>query len=61
MVNALKSNGVPVSYLSFEGEGHGFRKDTNIEKALIAELSFYGRIFNFEPDHVLADLKIHNY
>jgi dipeptidyl aminopeptidase/acylaminoacyl peptidase len=61
MVNALKLNGVPVSYLSFEGEGHGFRKDTNIEKALIAELSFYGRIFNFEPDHILADLKIHNY
>ncbi len=61
MVDALKSNGVPVSYLSFEGEGHGFRKDINIEKALIAELTFYGRIFNFEPDHILEDLKIYNY
>jgi len=61
MVRALKSGGVPVSYLSFEGEGHGFRKDINIEKALIAELTFYGRIFNFEPDNVLENLKIHNY
>ena len=61
MVRALKSSGVPVSYLSFEGEGHGFRKDINIEKALIAELTFYGRIFNFEPDNVLENLKIHNY
>ena len=36
-------------------------KDINIEKALIAELTFYGRIFNFEPDNILEDLKIYNY
>jgi dipeptidyl aminopeptidase/acylaminoacyl peptidase len=49
MVAALKARGVPVAYLLFEGEGHGFRDGANIKRALEAELWFYGRIFGFAP------------
>lgn len=48
MVNALKEKGIPVAYLLFEGEQHGFRKAENIKRALDAELSFYAQIFEFE-------------
>ncbi len=48
MVNALKEKGIPVAYLLFEGEQHGFRKAENIKRALDAELSFYSQIFGFE-------------
>jgi hypothetical protein len=51
MVAALQSKGLPHAYLAFEGEGHGFRKEENIRRALEAELYFYSRIFGFElPD-----------
>jgi dipeptidyl aminopeptidase/acylaminoacyl peptidase len=49
MVDALAARGVPVAYLSFEGEGHGFRRAETIRRALEAELSFYGQVFGFEP------------
>jgi dipeptidyl aminopeptidase/acylaminoacyl peptidase len=49
MVAALKANGVPHSYLAFEGEQHGFRRaETNV-RCLEAELYFYGRILGFDP------------
>jgi dipeptidyl aminopeptidase/acylaminoacyl peptidase len=48
MVNALKEKGIPVAYLLFEGEQHGFRKAENIKRSLDAELSFYAQIFGFE-------------
>ncbi len=41
MVEALRSNGIPVAYLLFSGEQHGFRKAENIKRALDAELYFY--------------------
>ncbi len=47
--DALKANCVPTAYLAFEGEGHGFRKPANNIRALNAELSFYGQIFDFKP------------
>jgi dipeptidyl aminopeptidase/acylaminoacyl peptidase len=49
MVRALKDRGIPVAYLTFEGEGHGFRKAETIRRCLEAELYFYGRVFGFEP------------
>ncbi|MBN2074868.1 MAG: S9 family peptidase [Dehalococcoidales bacterium] len=53
MVNALREKGIPVAYLLFEGEQHGFRKAENIKRALDAELYFYSKIFGFEPaDHI---------
>ena len=41
IVDALKANGVPVAYLAFEGEQHGFRQAANIKRALDAELCFF--------------------
>ena len=49
IVAALQSKGVPVAYLEFEGEQHGFRKAENIVRSLESELGFYGRVFGFEP------------
>ena len=48
MVDALKAKGIPVAYLLFEEEQHGFRKAENIKRSLDAELSFYSQIFGFE-------------
>ena len=48
MVDALRRKGLPVAYLPFEGEQHGFRKSENIKRALEAELYFYSRILGFE-------------
>ena len=41
IVDAVRAKGVPVAYLTFEGEQHGFRQAANIRAALDAELSFY--------------------
>jgi len=41
MVEALRRNGVPVGYLLYAGEQHGFRKAENIKRSLDAELYFY--------------------
>ena len=41
MVEALRRKGIPVGYLLFSGEQHGFRKAGNIKRALDAELYFY--------------------
>jgi dipeptidyl aminopeptidase/acylaminoacyl peptidase len=48
MVEALKKKGVDVEYIPFEGEQHGFRRAENIQRALEAELAFYGRVFGFK-------------
>jgi dipeptidyl aminopeptidase/acylaminoacyl peptidase len=53
IVTALKAKGVPVAYIEFEGEQHGFRKAENIVRSLESELGFYGRVFGFEPDGAL--------
>jgi dipeptidyl aminopeptidase/acylaminoacyl peptidase len=49
IVDALRARGVPVAYLLFEGEQHGFRRAENIVAAIEAELSFYGQVLGFEP------------
>ncbi|MCO1335532.1 S9 family peptidase [Microbulbifer sp. OS29] len=47
MVAALKKRDIPVSYITFANEGHGFRSGDSIKLALEGELEFYSRIFNF--------------
>jgi dipeptidyl aminopeptidase/acylaminoacyl peptidase len=47
MVEAVKKNGVPVEYVVFEDEGHGFRKTEN-------EIEGYEKILNF-LDKYLAE------
>ena len=44
IVKALESRGVPVSYVLFEGEQHGFRRAENIVAALEAELDFFASV-----------------
>jgi dipeptidyl aminopeptidase/acylaminoacyl peptidase len=60
MVDALRAKGLPVAYLAFEGEQHGFRKADTIQTVRRAELAFYGRIFGFTPADGLGDLVIDN-
>ncbi len=49
IVAALEANGIPVTYLAFEGEQHGFRRAETIVRATEAELAFYGEVFGFDP------------
>jgi dipeptidyl aminopeptidase/acylaminoacyl peptidase len=49
MVAAMRAQHIPVAYLAFEGEGHGFRRKETVQRTLEAELSFYGQVFGFEP------------
>jgi dipeptidyl aminopeptidase/acylaminoacyl peptidase len=41
MATALNRTGIPHRYLTFQGEGHGFRRPSSITRALEAELSLY--------------------
>jgi dipeptidyl aminopeptidase/acylaminoacyl peptidase len=49
MAEAVRRKGLPVAYVEFEGEQHGFRRAATIVSALEAELFFYGRVFGFTP------------
>ena len=60
MVEALRKKGIPVAYLPFEGEQHGFRRAKNIKKALEAELFFYGVVFNFDLADQVEPIEIEN-
>jgi dipeptidyl aminopeptidase/acylaminoacyl peptidase len=60
MVDALRRKGLPVAYLAFEGEQHGFRKAATIQTVLRAELAFYGRILGFAPADAWPELTIEN-
>jgi dipeptidyl aminopeptidase/acylaminoacyl peptidase len=60
MVAALRQKGLPVAYLTFAGEQHGFRQAETIQTVLRAELGFYGRVFGFQPAGALLDLAIDN-
>ena len=60
MVEALRRKGIPVAYLAFEGEQHGFRQAETIHAVRRAELAFYGRVFGFEPADGFGDLAIEN-
>ena len=58
IVAALEARGIPVSYLLFEGEQHGFRKAENVIAALEAELAFFGAMLEFVPADELPPLDI---
>ena len=48
MYEAVKSKGIPVAYVEYQGEHHGFRKAENQIHCKRAELEFYGRVLGFE-------------
>jgi dipeptidyl aminopeptidase/acylaminoacyl peptidase len=60
MYEALRARGVPVAYLTFPGEQHGFRQAATIIAVAEAELAFYGQVFGFEPDGGASSLPIAN-
>jgi dipeptidyl aminopeptidase/acylaminoacyl peptidase len=60
MVEALRRKGLPVAYLAFEGEQHGFRKAETIKRTLEAELYFYSRVFGFELGETVEPVEIEN-
>jgi dipeptidyl aminopeptidase/acylaminoacyl peptidase len=60
MVEALEAKGLPVAYLAFEGEQHGFRRADSIKRALDGELYFYSRVFGFELADPVEPVQIKN-
>ncbi|WP_236569908.1 LpqB family beta-propeller domain-containing protein [Streptomyces mexicanus] len=44
----LQGRRVPHAYLTFEGEGHGFRRAETMVRALEAELSLYAQVFGLD-------------
>lgn len=51
---------LPVAYLEFEGERHGFRRAENTRRVLEGELYFLSRIFGFQPADDLEPVEIEN-
>jgi dipeptidyl aminopeptidase/acylaminoacyl peptidase len=58
IVAALRARQVPVAYVLYPGESHGFRKPETIVHSLQAELSFFGQVFGFHPADQLPPLAI---
>lgn len=59
-VSILEEKGIPVAYIAFEKEQHGFRKTKNIKHSLEAELYFYSQIFGFKLKDKINPIKIKN-
>ncbi len=60
MADAVRAKGLPVAYLAFEGEQHGFRRADTIVRCLEAELFFYGAVFGFTPADTIPPVTIDN-
>jgi dipeptidyl aminopeptidase/acylaminoacyl peptidase len=57
---SLKAKGVPVAYVPFAGEQHGFRKAENIVRTQEAELYFYSRMLGFDLPERIEPVEIFN-
>lgn len=60
MFEALKVKGIPVAYVAFPGEQHGFRSAENIKRTLDGELYFYSQIFGFALTDPVKPIDIEN-
>jgi dipeptidyl aminopeptidase/acylaminoacyl peptidase len=60
MFEAVRAKGLPVAYIAFEGEQHGFRRAENIKRTLDAELYFYSKVFGFELADRVEPVPIEN-
>jgi dipeptidyl aminopeptidase/acylaminoacyl peptidase len=59
IVAAVARKGLPMAYVAFADEAHGFRDADNIRRALASEHAFFSRVFGIDaPD--LVDLEIVN-
>jgi dipeptidyl aminopeptidase/acylaminoacyl peptidase len=59
-VAACKEKKRPYAYVAFEGEQHGWRRESTIRRAMEAELYFISRIFGFEPAEAIDPVEIEN-
>jgi len=60
IADAVRAKGLPVAYVAFEGEQHGFRQASTIRRALEAELYFYAQVFDFELAEPIDPVPIDN-
>jgi dipeptidyl aminopeptidase/acylaminoacyl peptidase len=60
ILESLKRKGVPVAYVPFAGEQHGFRRAENIIRAQEAELYFYSRVSGFPLSEPIQPVEIFN-
>jgi dipeptidyl aminopeptidase/acylaminoacyl peptidase len=60
MVESVRAKKLPIAYLTFEGEQHGFRKAENVKRVLEAELYFYSKVFGFDLADVVEPVEIEN-
>jgi len=60
MFEAVRAKELPVAYVLFEGEQHGFRKADSIKRALEGELYFYSKIFKFDLADEVEPVQIEN-
>jgi dipeptidyl aminopeptidase/acylaminoacyl peptidase len=60
MYDAALKKGLPVAYVAFEGEQHGFRKAENIKRSLDGELYFYSKVFSFDLAEPVEPVDIAN-
>jgi dipeptidyl aminopeptidase/acylaminoacyl peptidase len=56
----VRAKKLPVAYLTFEGEQHGFRKAEIIKRVLEAELYFHSKVFGFELAEPIEPVNIDN-
>jgi len=61
MVEGLRRQGVPFAYVTYEGEGHGFRRAENIKNSIDSELYFYAQIFGFDLPEEVEPVTIENW
>lgn len=61
MVDALTARGIPVAYVTFEDERHGFRDAANIRCAIEAERSFYTQVLGIAGVDDREVLRIDNF
>ena len=57
---AVKAKGLPVAYIPYEWEQHGFRRAENIKRSYEAELYFYSKIFQFNLADQIEPVNIEN-
>ena len=57
---AVKAKGLPVAYIAYQWEQHGFRRAENIKRSYEAELYFYSKIFGFDLAENIEPVTIEN-
>jgi dipeptidyl aminopeptidase/acylaminoacyl peptidase len=60
MYEAVKARKLPVAYIGFPGEKHGFVKAENSVRALEATLYFFSKVFKFDLADPIEPVKIEN-